>query len=104
MKKIASLLAIVLIVSSCTSSGTKYGTLQKVSDKAIVGPVVELAFEGGRSTEEGGSQNSQEFKIDKAGFDTLSKYVGKKVVVTYSDEGFAFVGTSKTINSISIAQ
>lgn len=100
---IAILFAIVCM-TSCTSDGIKVGILQKVSERPIDGYVIELAFEGGRQVSNGKSsayENTQEFAIDKAGFDTLAAHVGDRVVVTYHDRGVS-VGPSKWIRSLII--
>lgn len=106
MKKFSIILISILMIA-CTSEGTKFGTLQKISTKIIGYSVVEFSYEGGKMvTEYSGEdatssyENTQEFKITDAQKDSISKFLGKKVIFTYKDDGFAFVGPSKHLISI----
>jgi hypothetical protein len=104
------LAASVLAFVSCeTSEGLKYGTLQKISHKTFPCDyyVAEFAYDGGRQVAHGESssyQNSQEVGISAEAYDSLQKYVGKRVVFDYSDGGVGLCKPSKVLTSIRIAQ
>jgi hypothetical protein len=108
MKKLIVLLIISVSILSCeTSEGLKFGTLQKVSHKTFPCDYYEIsvAFEGGKVVSNGDHssfENTQDIKIDQAAYDTLSQYVGEKVVFDYTDGGFAVCGSSKQLTSIRI--
>jgi hypothetical protein len=109
MKKALILLfaAAFVLVSCETSEGLKFGTLQKVSHKTFPCDYYEIqvAFEGGKVVSNDNSssfENTQDIKIDKAAYDTLSSYVGEKVVFDYNDGGVALCGSSKKLTSIRI--
>ena len=106
MKRISIILISILMIA-CTSEGTKFGTLQKVLTKAIGYNVAEFSYEGGKMVTKGSGEdassayeNTQEFKIDDVQRDSIAKFLGKKVIFTYKDKAFAFVGPSKYLLTI----
>ena len=104
---LVAFIASLTLVSCETSTGLKFGRLQKVSHKTF--PVeyyeIQVAFEGGKtitSNKSSSFENTQDIKIDKAAYDTLALYVGENVVFDYTDEGFSWAGSSKKLSSIRI--
>ena len=104
------LLFIGIVVASTiqwceTSEGIKYGILQKVSHKTFPCSyyVAEFAFEGGRvesSGESSSHSNTQSVEITKEAFDTLTPYLGDKVLFDYADKGVSFCGENKKLTMI----
>lgn len=104
MKKVIFAL---IALASCTSNGNKYGQLQKVSEKTMPTNyyVIEMSFTGGRMVSDGKDasyENTQEFEIDKAAFDTLQGHLGDNIIVEYVDRGITMIAPSKLVKSIRI--
>lgn len=106
MKKLFFILTLAIGLASCeTSEGIKYGILQKVSHKTFPCSyyVAEFAFEGGRVNGNGNSSshsNTQSVEITKEAFDTLTPYLGEKVLFDYTDKGMSFCGEDKKLTMI----
>jgi len=108
MKRLSVIIAAVVLFASCEQSdGAKYGLQQKVSHKTFPCDYYEIqvSFEGGKAQSngqggDGGYSNAQDFKVNKACFDTLNNHIGDHVVIEYKDGGFAVCGESKEITSL----